>query len=483
MAEAESSATASPDLSNMRGRRRPLQDRLILLSPQIPLLARAPQLFRLGRLLTRWGRNPFPDRARSTVSRSTLDQEGLVGAMTGRRGRERRRHLLRDPATLILILISALVAFAVAAIAAREGGHTTLPLGWIALDAAAVAYLTAVLAVLQRRRILGGALALVIGNGLLIASCVKTALLGHPGAFVDLLLLPDLLRVLDPGPALAGCAALSALLGAYLVNLGTPRTFLERCLLVPLLTALVFAGLLAGSPSVARSAALALPYRSDRVYSYFHQAYIAYVHDVGFEHIRRALRASGVAPLQTAPLTRAVLPRFAPRNVHVVVAESFTDPAWYAGYGMAAAPMPPLFERWRDGPLSTALSPVFGGRSSNAEFEILCGTPAAVGPSEIVFWRLGSRPLPCLPRLLGEAGYQSISLVPSSPAIFNAGRAYRSIGFDHSVFEHQLDMSDRDGRFLSGEATLAQHLERIEPFLRAGPPLLSYVFVNANHYP
>ena len=125
---------------------------------------------------------------------------------------------------------------------------------------------------------------------------------------------------------------------------------------------------------------------------------------------------------------------------------------------------------------------MFGNRSSNAEFELLCGVPAIGGPSEVVFWRLAAAPLPCLPRRLAELGYASISLVPSAAEIFNAGEAYRAIGFDRSLFDRDLDMTDLDGQFLSAEATLEQHWSSIAPRLGAGP-LLTYAFVNASHYP
>ena len=160
--------------------------------------------------------------------------------------------------------------------------------------------------------------------------------------------------------------------------------------------------------------------------------------------------------------------------------ESLTDPAWYPGFDLEV-PLPPLLERWRQAG-SRALSPVFGNRSSNAEFELLCGVPSLVGPSEVVFWRLSPRPLPCLPRRLAAFGYQSLSLVPSAPEIFNAGQAYAAIGFDRARFGRDLDMSDLDGQFLSADATLAQHWDELAQRLGAGP-LLSYVFINASHYP
>ena len=109
--------------------------------------------------------------------------------------------------------------------------------------------------------------------------------------------------------------------------------------------------------------------------------------------------------------------------------------------------------------------------------------PAAVGPSDVIFWRLPERALPCLPNLLGQRGYQSIALHPSPPQTFNMSAAYPALGFDNSAFMTDLDLSDRDGYFLSARATLDQHWAQIEPLLGAARPVLSYVFVNASHFP
>jgi Sulfatase len=387
-----------------------------------------------------------------------------------------------------LIWISACIALGMTVISGAKyasSPHDRLLLIFAALDVLLVLYLTVALSVLQRRRPLGALVALLITNGLLAASCVKMSVVGQPGLFKDLLLLPDLLRVLDPLAAIAGIAVCVIVIGTFLANLGWPRTKSEVVVLVPLAATLLYIASVVGSPSVARMGAKAmdLPPQGLPAYGHFYAAYGTFVRNAAWEHTLRHLQATSGHSLPQPSLGDAVLPAFPPRNVHIVVAESFTDPGWYGGLGLSEARMPPLFARWRAGPHSIALSPVFGNRSSNAEFEILCGVPAAVGPSEIVFWRIGPRALPCLPRLLRERGYESLSLVPSPPAIFNAAVAYQSIGFSHSVFEDQLDMSDKDGNFLSAQATLTQHFDRIYPLLATGSPVFSYVFINANHYP
>jgi len=394
-----------------------------------------------------------------------------------------RRGAIQDALPLASLCLALAITIATA--------HAYVPLGqnprvvlFAAFDAVFVLYLSVALSVCQRRRILGAGLALVIANGVLAASCAKMLVLGEPGLFADLLLVPDLLRVIDPLLAGFGIAAVAILAVAYLGNLGPPRSAREITVLVPLGAVVAFIVAIANVPAVADAAASRIPVkgRGFPVFGHFFSAYSGFASAADWQHRVEGLRADGGIDLPFAPLRAAPLHSVTPRNLHILVIESLTDPAWYLGYGLEKEALPPLFERWRHEAPSTALSPVFGNRSSNAEFEVLCGVPAAVSPSDVVFWRVPDR-LPCLPRRLAALGYRSIALHPSPRRTFNLGEAYPALGFDQAAFAGDLDFSDRDGQFLSAEATLDQHWQRIEPLLAGDRPVLSYAFVNASHFP
>jgi phosphoglycerol transferase MdoB-like AlkP superfamily enzyme len=356
---------------------------------------------------------------------------------------------------------------------------------YVAFDATIVLYLTVALTMFQRRRGPGAFLALLIANGALGASCAKTMILGEPGLFADILLIPDLLRVSDPLLAWGAVALATVLAVAFLVNLAPPRNAREVALLVPLLGAVLLMVGVSLAPGLAHATVEATPVqgRAFPVFGHFYTAYTNLVRDADWTHTVEELRADASLepPIDTLP--EIDLRSIAQRNLHIIILESFTDPAWYPRFGLEDVRLPPLFERWRRAPRSTALSPVFGNRSSNAEFEILCGVPAAAGPSDVIFWRLPERELPCLPNLLGERGYRTTALHPSPPRTFNLSEAYPALGFDDPAFASDLDMTDRDGQFLSAKATLAQHWARVKPLIDGDRPVLSYVFVNASHFP
>jgi hypothetical protein len=271
---------------------------------------------------------------------------------------------------------------------------------------------------------------------------------------------------------------------AYLGNLRLPRSAREVTLLIPLGVVGAIIVAISHVPMVAHAAAGHIPVkgRGFPVFGHFFTAYSGFASAADWRHTVEGMRAEGATALPFASLPATPLQSIRPRNLHILVIESLTDPAWYPRYGLENEPLPPLFERWRRAAPSTALSPVFGNRSSNAEFEVLCGVPAAVSPSDVVFWRLPER-LPCLPRRLAALGYRTIALHPSPRRTFNLSEAYPALGFEQSAFAGDLDFSDRDGQFLSARATLDQHWQRIEPLLAGDHSVLSYAFVNASHFP
>lgn len=170
------------------------------------------------------------------------------------------------------------------------------------------------------------------------------------------------------------------------------------------------------------------------------------------------------------------------RNVYILVLESFIDPLALPGLRLDGDPLVGHLRAWRRvGGVS--FSPVVGGYSSEAEFEILCGLPAALLPSHVLFRDLTAQPLACLPRKLAEQGWQTVLAVGSGPQFFRAENAYRAFGATRTVFSTDLDMSDLDGTFPSAESFLRQVTAINRQAAGHGQPLFSYAFVTAGHFP
>lgn len=404
-----------------------------------------------------------------------------------------------EPAFLTAAGLAAVVSSLVAAYA---GGWIVLAPGrplplldiavfgaYAVVDAAIVVYLAACLLAVQRPNMLGGALSAVLAAAPVAASAAKFAVLGSPGQFGDALLLGDLARATDTASVVAasGVASLAALAFAFNARRVRPRRVLLD--LSPLVAAgaiLIAAG---HSPRLSSELAALAPAKTFDIPSYGHilNAYVELF--TGIERRRAMDEALAAGQSPPSAIGTARLPPLERRNVHLVLVESLVDPAWLRpGFAFSPAePLTPLFARWRgQGGGSTAVVPVFGNRSANTEFEVLCGLPAAVGPAEMAYRLIpkGSR-LPCLPRLLAAQGFRTMATAVTGPGFFNVGPALVAAGFGTRVFADDLDMADRDGFWLSAEATLRQ-VERRAAALAAGdgsPPVLNHVFVASGHYP
>jgi hypothetical protein len=354
-----------------------------------------------------------------------------------------------------------------------------LPLAiYLIFDTAVWMLIAVFMLVIQRSNLLAVALAAIIPALFLSASWMKFLLLGTSAQFGDVILLPDLYRALpwERGLLLLGVLAVSV--GAFLANL---RPGIGVAAIIMIAAAAVVPSSRAAFSAVATRLAQSLPTRIGDFPNHGHFLHAVYATVAAMEW--NNLSALSGPPLRQRQLPSADGLLAERRNVHILVLESFIDPRSLPGFAWSDEPLTTLLTRARDAATGHASTPVFGNRSSNTEFEVLCGLPATVGHSGMAFGLIpeGAR-LECLPRILGRAGYATASLVPNSPGFFWAARAFGAAGFDRSLFGPDLDMADMDGDWLSAEATLRQ-LRDLGEALGIDRPRLLYSFVNAGHYP
>jgi len=168
------------------------------------------------------------------------------------------------------------------------------------------------------------------------------------------------------------------------------------------------------------------------------------------------------------------------RNVHMIVLESFWDPALLTAAGLSADPLDPRFRRlWAEAGNSRALSPVFGGYTANAEFEALCGFP--VTEDAVFFEGWLRRDVPCLPAHLGSGGYRTLASHPNIAVFWNRVNAYQRIGFDTYWSKRDFVLDDMNHVFLSDISLYRQVLEKIQPMLENATPTFNYILTFFGH--
>ncbi|MCL7420904.1 MAG: LTA synthase family protein [Methylobacter sp.] len=175
------------------------------------------------------------------------------------------------------------------------------------------------------------------------------------------------------------------------------------------------------------------------------------------------------------------VPAFTPRNVHIVLLESFWDPNELKKARYQQNPLAPEFRKlWKKAGYSHAMAPVFGGYTANSEFEVLCGFP--VVKDNVKFERRLLNDVPCLPHILGENGYKTMASHPNVPVFWNRVNAYRRIGFQTYWSLQDFVKDDMNREFLSDVSLYRQVMEKIQPALDAHQPILDYIVTYFGHW-
>jgi len=192
-------------------------------------------------------------------------------------------------------------------------------------------------------------------------------------------------------------------------------------------------------------------------------------------HAARARLRAGL-PQHSDPVAE-----FKPRNVHIILLESFWDPSPLKAGHYSRDPLPEDFRAlWKQAGNSRILSPVFGGYTANAEFEALCGFP--VLQDAVKFERDLKNDVPCLPRILAQQGYTTIASHPNVPVFWNRVNAYRRLGFETYWSLDDFEKIDMVRNFMSDASLYHQVLEKIGPWLDSGKPLLDYIVTYFGHW-
>jgi phosphoglycerol transferase MdoB-like AlkP superfamily enzyme len=182
-------------------------------------------------------------------------------------------------------------------------------------------------------------------------------------------------------------------------------------------------------------------------------------------------------PLDNTPSTED----FKPRNVHIVLLESFWDANNLKKVKFSQNPLSDDFRKlWKTADNSVALVPVFAGMTANSEFEVLCGFP--VTKNTVKFERQLLNEVPCLPRLLADKGYKTVVSHPNVPVFWNRVNAYHRVGFQTYWSEKDFELDDINREFLGDSSLYRQVLGKISSTLESKAPMLDYIVTYFGHW-
>ncbi len=176
------------------------------------------------------------------------------------------------------------------------------------------------------------------------------------------------------------------------------------------------------------------------------------------------------------------------RNIHIIVLESFVDVRLFRGLRFSRPPVADEFSAFADDAIGSSISPAFGGETSRAEFEVLCGVPS-LRLYGVEFLGFSGAKTYCLPAILGDAGYFTLLSFPYGPIYYNTKHAYPGLGFSQILYADRFSKPGEesialgDQTYLFDGDFLAQNLVKVKSLLQKSQPFLNYVLTMYGHYP
>ena len=177
------------------------------------------------------------------------------------------------------------------------------------------------------------------------------------------------------------------------------------------------------------------------------------------------------------------------RNVHMIVLESYIDPTLFQKIFPSHDPKVDEYKELFKEQENISHSPVFGGNTSQAEFEVLCGVPAFNRVSSAEFNVFSGKESYCLPTILRSLGYKSYASNAYKPSFFNTVKAYKSIGFDAQYFPDIYTDKPTymrqvgELRYMFDGDLFDQNIAYVKTKIAEGKPLLNYVLGIYGHSP
>ncbi len=193
----------------------------------------------------------------------------------------------------------------------------------------------------------------------------------------------------------------------------------------------------------------------------------------GRQAIDRVFAPRTAAQAEKSPVTDSVRPagpgpgkvetdtsQFQKPHVIICMSESFWDVTQLATIPFPCDPVPHFRSIVRTGVSTELYTPVFGGNTCDAEFEILTGMSNGYFPrGSRAYNQLIQRPIPSLVRVFKESGYRTSAIHTYKKWFWNRLNVYRHLGFDDFISLESMDNPVIKGKFV-GDDELACRIIR-----------------------
>jgi phosphoglycerol transferase MdoB-like AlkP superfamily enzyme len=172
-------------------------------------------------------------------------------------------------------------------------------------------------------------------------------------------------------------------------------------------------------------------------------------------------------------------------NIVYVMDESLFDPTRLSNISFSEDPMPNFHHYAGMYATGWSLSPVFGGGTSNVEFEALTGLNMSfMNEGAVPYQQILTKKnaFPSLVSILKSRGYETTAVHPFDKTFYNRNRVYPVLGFDQFISQDDIKYKDKLGS--NGYISDMSAVKQVVDVLNSGnQPHFVHLVTMQNHLP
>ena len=171
-------------------------------------------------------------------------------------------------------------------------------------------------------------------------------------------------------------------------------------------------------------------------------------------------------------------------DIIVIISESYFNPNLFKDVQYTPREITPISNKLRQSNPLNLYSPVFGGGTAAAEFEVLTGYPhkflsGTLNPNIVFAY---NHTIPTLPFYLKALGYQNLVICPHPGDFYQMNITMFNLGFDKFIPFETMSHKERRNKYWVGDDQM--FLEAMDVLKEnRDPPLLLYLLSMQNHAP
>jgi len=168
-------------------------------------------------------------------------------------------------------------------------------------------------------------------------------------------------------------------------------------------------------------------------------------------------------------------------NIVIIMNEAFWDVNLLEQTKLTPDPMAPFYDLQEKGIKGNLQVPVFGGGTSNTEYEVLTGFSTHIyDGGYMLYTNEVTKPYMSLASVLKTQGYSTTGLHSFWGWCYDRNQVYKHLGFDKFIVDEYMNYSSLKGYYISDESTTDEIIDELE---ETEAPAFIYCVTMQNHGP